>query len=415
MPPALLLCGLFFLFRLRGFPFLQPTRVLRGLRAGRSDGSLRAMLTALGGTVGVGNISGVSLAVLAGGAGAILWMWVCALCAMVLKYAEITLAMDSRTPDGKGGYVGGTAHAMRAAGRRRAAPLFAALCLAYTLLVGGAVQASAVSDCLADCLSLSPLGSGVLLVALSLPVAMGGGKRISALCARLVPLMCALYLLAAVAVITANAALLPSALRAILAGAFVPQAGVGGALGFLFSRAARIGAARGLMSNEGGCGTAPMAHVTAAAATPARQGLFGIVEVFIDTTVICTLTGLMLLCAFPTLPLGLSGMALVRAALATVFGGAAAPLLALALFSFAYATVLCNLFYGQVCLSYFTEKRRARLAFFLLFGSALFYGALADVRAVWELCDLLLACMTLLNLAFLLSKAKRIAALTREL
>ena len=108
-------------------------------------------------------------------------------------------------------------------------------------------------------------------------------------------------------------------------------------------------------------------------------------------------------------------MALVRGALATVFGGAAAPLLAVALFAFAYATILCNLFYGQVCLSYFTSSRRARGVFFCLFGGALLFGALADVEAVWGLCDLLLALMTLLNLAFLLAHAKRIAVLTREL
>ena len=277
------------------------------------------------------------------------------------------------------------------------------------------MQAHAVSDCLSDCLSVSPLVSGLLLLALSLPVAVGGGRRISALCARLVPLMCVFYVGAAVAVIAVNAANLPAAFRAILTGAFTPTAGAGGALGFLFSRAARIGAARGLMSNEGGCGTAPMAHVTAETTTPAKQGLFGIMEVFIDTTVICTLTGLMLLCAFPTLPTGLSGMALVRGALATVFGGAAAPLLAVALFAFAYATILCNLFYGQVCLSYFTSSRLARGVFFCLFGGALLFGALAGVEAVWGLCDLLLALMTLLNLAFLLAHAKRIAVLTREL
>ncbi len=415
MPPVLLLGGLFFMLYLRGFFLLHPTRVLRELFSGRDKSALRAMLMALGGTVGVGNIAGVSLAILAGGAGAIFWMWVCAFFAMALKYAEITLAMDSRTPDGKGSYIGGTAHAMRATGWRRAAALFAALCLGYTFLVGGAVQANAVSDCLFDCLSVSPLVSGLLLLALSLPVAVGGGKRIAAFTARLVPLMCVFYLLAACAVIAVNAANLPAAFRAIFAGAFTPTAGAGGALGFLFSRAARIGAARGLMSNEGGCGTAPMAHITAETTTPAKQGLFGIIEVFIDTTVICTLTGLMLLCAFPELPVGLSGMALVRGALTSVFGGAAAPLLAVALLAFAYATILCNLFYGQVCLSYFTSSRRARVVFFFLFGGALLFGALANVGAVWGLCDLLLALMTLLNLAFLLAHAKRIASLTREL
>lgn len=417
VPPALLLVGVYFTVRLHAFPFLRAGRVLRDLfprRAAGGNSSLRATMMALGGTVGVGNIAGVALALLTGGAGAVFWMWVCAVFAMILKYAEITLAMDSRTPDGKGSYTGGIAHAMRRAGWRRAGGLFAALCLAYTLLVGGAIQANAIADCLSDCFATPTWLVGGILVAISLPVAIGGGKKIAALTARLVPAMCLLYMAAATAVILTHAWRLPTAFSAIFAGAFDTSAAAGGAFGFLFTRAARVGAARGLMSNEGGCGTAPMAHVTATEAVAAKQGLFGIFEVFADTIVICTLTALMLLCAFPSLPAGIGGMALVRGALSTVFGRAAGGLLSLSLFLFAYATILCELFYGQVCLSYFKNTRVARGAYFLVFGVALFFGAVARVGAVWQLTDVLLAAMTFLNLAFLCRHAGRIVTLTAE-
>ncbi len=417
MPPALLLVGLYFMLRLRAFPLFRVGRVLHDLfprRAAGGNSSLRATMMALAGTVGVGNIAGVSLALLTGGAGAIFWMWLCALFAMILKYAEITLAMDSRTPDGKGGYTGGMAHAMKHTGWRKTGAVFATLCLAYTLLVGGAVQANAIADCLSDCFAVPTWLVGGVLVAISLPVALGGGKKIAALTARLVPGMCLFYMAAALAVILAHAERLPDAFSRIFAGAFDTGAAAGGAFGFLFSRAARVGAARGLMSNEGGCGTAPMAHVTAEETIPAKQGVFGIFEVFADTVVICTLTALMLLCAFPALPAGIGGMALVRLSLSSVFGQASGGLLSLSLFLFAYATILCELFYGQVCLSYFQNTRVARGAYFLLFAGALFFGAVARVGAVWRLTDILLAAMTFLNLAFLCRHAGRIVTLTAE-
>ena len=163
MPLCLLGVGSYFLVRLRFYPFLAAARMTGGLllpkkrkktaalqhtgaaKRENAPSPLRAMLMALGGTVGVGNIAGVSLALLVGGAGAIFWMWVCALFAMILKYAEITLALDSRTKDASGSYMGGTAHAMKTAGWRRTGGLVAVLCLAYTLTVGGAVQSNAIA------------------------------------------------------------------------------------------------------------------------------------------------------------------------------------------------------------------------------------------------------------------------------
>ena len=444
MPLCLLGVGGYFLSRLGFSPFLAAARTVWGLlfrRRGQKKAALQhtgaakqgksqdtgaakrenapsplgAMLTALGGTVGVGNITGVALALSVGGAGAIFWMWISAFFAMILKYAEITLAMDSRVCDGRGGYTGGTAQGMRRAGWRRAPTLFSLFCLLYVLTVGGAVQANAITTCLDDAFSLPPLVGGLLLLALVLPAVLGGGRRITALACRIVPLMCLGYIGATGAVILTHAQNLGAALSLILADAFTPAAGTGGLLGFFFSRAARVGVARGLMSNEGGCGTAPMAHVTSRERVAARQGLLGILEVFADTCVICPLTALAVLCAFPTLPSGLSGIALVRAALESVFGGAAGGLLSLFLFLFAYATILCEALYGEVSARDLFPHRNTRVPFFALFGGAILFGAVGPVGAVWGLCDLVLATLTLLNLAYLIKKADRVVTLSAEL
>lgn len=414
MPVALLLLGLYFILRLRCFPFRHPLRTARLLFSG-SGTSLRATWMALAGTVGVGNITGVAIAITTGGAGAVFWMWLCSLSAMILKYAEITLSMADRRPDGQGGYRGGTPYSMRVAGLAPLGSLFALLCLGYTLLVGGAVQANAVAECLFDSFSLSPAVCGGLLVLLSLPVIAGGGQRISALTARLVPLMCFAYVAATLAVIVSHRAALPGVVATILRDAFSPTAAAGGGLGFFSARAMRVGAARGLMSNEGGCGTSPMAHVTAAAQTPARQGLFGILEVFVDTTVICTLTALALLSALPTLPAGLGGASMVRLAFSSVFGQASGALLSLLLFFFAYATVLCQAFYAQVCLGSLTRARWAGRLFLFAFGASLLLGAISTPAFVWQACDLLLAVMTICNLVLLWRQRHRIVSLSAEL
>ena len=166
------------------------------------------------------------------------------------------------------------------------------------------------------------------------------------------------------------------------------------------------------MTNEGGCGTSPMAHVTEGGACPARQGLFGILEVFVDTTLICTLTALAILTACPAAAVG--GAASVRLAFSTVFPVAGGPLLALLLFFFAYATILCQAFYGEVCLFSLTRARGARPFFFVAFSLCLLLGAIGTPSLVWSLSDLLLALMTFSNLYLLLREKETILRLTRE-
>lgn len=395
-------------------PARESAKGQSGRPTGAAPSPFRAASMAMAGTIGVGNMTGVALALLVGGPGAVFWMWVAAFCAMVLKYVEITLAMDSRRPGPGGEMRGGTPHAMRAGGWGGVAAVFAALCLLNTLILGGAVQANAVSDVLSDTFGIAPLASGLLLLLLVLPAILGRAERISALTARLVPVMCFLYLGAALWVLATHAADLPGVLSRILAGAFAPTAAGGGALGFLTARALRVGVARGLVSNEGGCGTAPLAHVTSGESVPARQGLWGIFEVFVDTVVICTLTAAVILALYPTLPDGIGGMALTRGAFVLALGPAGGVFVAVSLFLFAYATVLCEVFYGRACLAFFTESRPVCRGYLFFFCLTLLFGAVFPSDAVWGLTDLILAVMTWLNLAWLLKNTRRAVALTRQ-
>ncbi len=461
LPPVLFAVGLYFAVRLRFFPLFHPLRTLRALlgtdrKEGRERNAVcptqteektafrdtrppsncekcgkcvhkgsskepkkkasafRAASVAIAGTVGVGNIAGVSLALLTGGAGSVFWMWVCGILAMFLKYAEVTLAMDSRRPDGRGGFLGGTFYSLRAAGWGALAPLFAVLMLTQNIIVGGMVQANAVSDCLFSEFACPPPLTGAALVLLTLPVILGGREKISGFTVKLVPLMCLLYLGTAGAVILANAARIPDAMASILADAFAPDAAAGGVLGFLGSRAIRVGVARGLVSNEGGCGTAPTAHASSSEPIPARQGLFGILEVFADTVVICTLTALAILTAVPAAPAETGGMALVSAAFRTALGGAAPLLLAGMLLFFAYATLLSASFYAEGSLRFLGLGDTAARTSAFVFCFFVFCGAVGTPSFVWTAADLILGLMTLLNLALLLHRRQRILDLTRD-
>ena len=433
LPPILLGVGVYLGIRLGFFPFLHPVRTARALfgrsgEAGEQNGSsfspsisartekktspFRAASVAIAGTIGVGNIAGVSLAILTGGAGAVFWMWVCGLLAMILKYAEITLAMDSRRPDGQGGLMGGTFFSMRDAGLPRMAAVFAVLMLVQAVAVGGMVQANAISDCLFDAFSCPPPLVGAVLVLMTLPITLGGGGSISAWTARLVPLMCLLYLLVTGAVILTHCGELPHVFSDIMASAFSPEATGGGIFGFLGSRAMRVGMARGLMSNEGGCGTAPSAHAASTEPIAARQGLFGILEVFADTIVVCTLTALAILTAVPSAAAGMGGMTLVREAFTATLGGAAPLLLAFMLTFFAYATILSASFYGESVLRFFGFGAPVCRGFAFFFCFFVFCGAVSTPSGIWLAADVILGVMALFNLFLLVKRTDRIVELT---
>lgn len=409
LPAVLLLGGAYLLFRLGGFLFRHPRKAAHLFIQREADGSspVKAMTMALAGTLGVGNISGVALAIVSGGAGALFWMWIAALFSMILKYAEVTLAMRFR-----GG--GGSAMAYMAGGiagkrGRRIAAVFAVLCLFAAFTVGGLVQANAIAEALSDAFSVPPLLVGILLSLVTAAVIFGGAKKISDATALLIPPVTLLYILMSLVLILKNANGLPQVFSDIVKGAFDFRSAGGGVFGFLFSRAVRFGTTRGLLSNEAGCGTAPMAHATSGSAVPAKQGLFGIFEVFVDTIVLCSLTGIGILLAAPELSSG-GGIRIVTAAFSTVFGGLSPFLVSFSVVVFALATVFCWAYYGETALSFLSGKKTARLLYRILFCLSLTVGAGLTATAVFSGVDLVLCLMTVLNVGVLI----RLSPLVRE-
>lgn len=409
LPFVLLLGGAYLLFRLGAFPSRHPKRTARLFVKKEKDGAspVKAMTMALAGTLGVGNISGVALAIASGGAGALFWMWVAALFSMILKYAEVTLAMRFRADGGSAmAYMAG---GLKGRNGRRIAAVFAVLCLFAAFTVGGLVQANAIAEALSDSVSASPLLVGVLLSLVTAAVIFGGAKKISDATVLLVPPVTLLYILMSLILILKNANGLPQVFSDIIGGAFDFRSAGGGVFGFLFSRAVRFGTTRGLLSNEAGCGTAPMAHATSGSDTPAKQGLFGIFEVFVDTIVLCSLTGIGILLAAPEMSSG-GGIRIVTAAFSTVFGDLSPFLVSVSVVVFALATVFCWAYYGETALTWLTKRKKAQLVYRILFCLSLTLGAILAVEAVFSSVDLVLCFMTVLNVAVLL----RLSPLVRE-
>ncbi len=421
--------GLFYILRLRGFYLLHPVRCVKLLfshtpRDGISP--FRALTVALAGTLGVGNIVGVASALYFGGAGAVFWMLVSALVAMVLKFAEITLALRHRhvAPDGRP--VGGAPYYLRdgltRAGfprlGRAAAVFFALLCLLNALTMGSLLQVNAVAGAMESGFSLPPLATGMATALLAVVTVRGGARRISALTEKLVPFMTVGFLVVCLAVLILRRQRIPDALTAIWRDALHPQAAGAGLGGFFLSKGLRYGVMRGLVSNEAGCGTAPMAHAAADTDLPARQGLFGLVEVFVDTVLLCTVTALCILVSDSgPAAFGEDTVRTAQAAFSSVLGDWAGGFFALAMMLFGVATVLCWAHYGMTCVDYLTASRgrggrTARMAYMVALAAALVVGSVTAPTKAWSLADGAIALMTLVNLLTLLLLHREVEAET---
>lgn len=400
---AVFFCGIYLLFRLKPFFITHPKKTLSALKSSTHDGisPLRAMILALAGTLGVGNIAGVASAIAIGGAGAVFWMLVSALAATPIKYAEIVLAVCHRRRDKVGKPHGGAYFYIEEYGTRTAkfiAGFFAVLCLMASLTMGCAVQSNAISVSVEGALGLPPIMCGIIVGVLILTVASGGLSRISLLTEKLIPLISGAYIIMSLYVIFSNASLLGEITVDIVSGAFSPDALGGGIIGFLTSRALRIGVTRGIVSNEAGCGTAPIAHASAEVKFPAAQGIWGMCEVTVDTIVICTLTAFVVLIAEKHgVALSMDGMAGAAEAF-----GRFIPFSDLILCAFvavfAFCTIVCWFYYGTESLSYLTKSRPAGKIYLVLYSLCAFLGCVSQSTTVWSLSDLTISAMCSVNL-----------------
>lgn len=397
--PILLFVAGIFLFSALGRYIFSP-KAFRKLFSGdkSSKSSFSALCLALAGTLGVGNITGTAAAIAVGGAGAVFWMWVCAVISSVLKYSETVLAIAYREKTANGTYRGGAYHYIKNGLKSPfCAIIFSVVCLITSLTMGNMTQVRAASDAI-DFLPNAALG--VVFFITVLTITLGGGKRISAFSVKVVPPLCLVYSLSALAVIVMNADKLGEVTSLILSEAFTPRAGGVGIAAYLCFPALRLGITRGIMSSEAGCGSAPTAHAQAETDDPVRQGLFGMIEVICDTLVLCTLTAYAVLLS--GVPLSGEATDVALNAFSAVLGEPIRVLLGIAIFFFALAAVSCWAFYGQESLINLGAGKRTLSVYGIIYAFFAFAGCVIPETSLWELSDLSVAIMALINITVLL-------------
>ena len=383
---------------------------------GTGDGSVspfQAVATALASTVGVGNIAGVATAIAVGGPGALLWLWVSGILGMATKFAEIVVALHYRERDASGTMRVGAMYTLRKLGYPRLGATFALLTALAAFGIGNMVQANSVAQSLESTFGASPPVVGFVLVVLAGAVILGGIRRIAAFAEVLVPFMALLYIGGALVVLALHAGRIPAALEMVLDGAFSGTAATGGFAGSTIMLAMRYGIARGLFSNEAGLGSAPLVHAAANTDHPVRQGMYGIFEVFVDTLLICTTTGLAILVTGVweggETGAALSGKAF-EAGLPGLWGDV---LVTTGLVLFAFSTLLGWSYYGETGIVYLLGSRAA-LPYRLAWLVFIYLGAVGSLQLVWSVADTLNGLMAIPNLISVLLSIPLLRRLQRE-
>lgn len=358
----------------------------------------QAVTTALAGTIGTGNIVGVATAISIGGAGSIFWMWVSAFFGMATKYAEIVLAIKYREKRGNE-FVGGPMYyLMEAFKTNRMAKIFAFLCIISSFGIGNMVQANAVSDAIISVWRIDTRLIGIIVGIVVAFVIIGGIKRIAKITEGIIPIMAIFYIGGCFAIIILNSELALKALIEIVTSAFKFSSVGGGVAGFLTSKAMKVGFARGVFTNESGLGSAPIAHAAADAKSPSNQGLMGIFEVFFDTIIMCSLTGIVVVIFKLTQATDLTGAALTLAAFSEFLGDKAAIFIAISTVFFAISTIVSWSYYGQTCVSFLSKKRSATRLYKVLYIIAIYVGAVTTIELVWGVADIFNSLMMIPNL-----------------
>ncbi|PKM83559.1 MAG: sodium:alanine symporter family protein [Firmicutes bacterium HGW-Firmicutes-13] len=383
-------------------------------RKGEGDISpFQALTTALAATVGTGNIAGVATAISLGGAGAMFWMWFSAFFGMITKYSEIVLAVHFRERKPGSGVAGGPMYFLeKGLNNRTLAVLFAVFGSMAAFGIGNMVQANSVADAVAETFGIPSLITGLILAVAAGLVILGGIKRIALITEKLVPFMALFYVAGAIVILLLYKEAVPRALGSILSLAFTREAAVGGFVGAGVREAVRFGVARGIFTNEAGLGSASIAHASARTEHPVQQGVWGIIEVFIDTILICTLTALVILVT-GALDSGLEGAALTTEAFNRGLPGPGGLIVAVGLIFFAFTTLLAWSFYGEKCFE-FLFGTRASIRYRQAWLPFIIVGAVGGLRGIWALADTLNGLMAIPNLIGLVGLSGLVVKLTRD-
>lgn len=397
--------------------FGRSIKEIKGSRQNPSDPhgitAFQAFVIGLASRVGTGNIAGVAIAITAGGAGAVFWMWVTALIGMASAFAESTLAQLFKVRDKQTGlFRGGPAYYIaHGLGQRWLSVLFSLSLILCFGFVYNAIQANTITQAVQSAAGMTAAhgvseetwdnykhGVAAVLVILTAPIIFGGVKRVARVAEAIVPIMALLYLGVALFVVITNLSGIPKMFTLIFEDAFTVKAAGGGLLGGLISQAMMMGIKRGLYSNEAGQGSAPNAAAAADVKHPASQGLIQMLGVFVDTIIVCSATAfIILLSDFQANP-ELSGIQLTQAALSTHIGAWAQQFLAIILFIFAFSTIIGNYAYAETNVQYLHGNAVVLTVFRMLMLAFVYFGAVAKVSIVWDMGDLSMGIMALINL-----------------
>ena len=408
LPLMITAAGLFFLIKLKFFFIAHPIRTAKMMKiaVGRKE-SRKAVCLALAGTLGVGNIVGVAYGISVGGAGAVFWIFASGVFSSVIKYAESTLAADKRN-----GKFGGMSYVLsNSFGRlgKLFGIAYSLFCLALSLTMGSALQSRSAIFAISEFASVPEYLIAFIFSVLVFAVVVGGSQKIEKAVSRIIPVSTIIYIALCLAVIVINLSSLPSVLLRILREAFSFTAFGGGVSSFVAIRAMREGYARGLLSNEAGTGTSSMAQCKSSL-SPSFVGLLGILEVFFDTVLLCTLTGVAVLISGADAFVGSGISIIIRSVSVIPFGELVVGVL---IFAFAYSTVVCWYYYGCECIRYiFGDVRSA--SYTALFVFSVFIGFVISESVLISATDILLFFMSLLTLFALIKNSERIVVLSEN-
>lgn len=382
------------------------------------DGSMspfQAVCTALAGTVGTGNIAGVAGAIALGGPGAIFWMWCSAFLGMCTKFSEVTLAIHFREKNANGEYVGGPMYYIKNGLSKKwhfLAVLYALFGVLTVFGTGNATQVNTIVSSIHSALhnlhiiddtvdERANLIFGIFIAAFVAMVLLGGIKRIGQVSEKLVPFMATLYVILAIGVVILHISRVPAVLAMIFKSAFTPQAATGGIIGSMFL-SMKKGVSRGIFSNEAGLGTGSIAHACADTNNAVHQGMFGIFEVFMDTIVICTLTGLVILLGAPNIVYGqAAGAELTISGFTATYGGWVSIFTAVAMCCFAFSTIIGWGLYGSRCIEFLGGEKLVR-PFLVAYSFVSIIGATINLGLLWDIADTFNGLMAIPNLIALL-------------
>ncbi len=372
-----------------------------------------ALMTALAATIGTGNIAGVATAIFAGGPGALFWMWVTAFAGIATKYTETVLAVEYREVTDRGSYVGGPMYFIKnGLGPKWAwlGILFAIFTVTASFGIGNTAQANSVAQALEVSFSVPPFATGIFLFVLTALVVIGGIQRISRVASYLVPFMAILYCIFGVILLLIKITDVPAAFMLVIHEAFTPTAAVGGFLGSTVMMAIRMGVARGLFSNEAGLGSGCIAYASAATSGSVQMGLVGMLGTFIDSIIVCTVTGLAIIVT-GSWTSGASGTALTSLAFDSVipFGGA---VVSIGIALFAYTTILGWCVYAERAMIFLFGESSVKF-FRIIFVLVIPVGCVSELDTVWLLSDTLNAMMAIPNLVGLLLLSPVVFKLTK--